>query len=134
MYSNYLQRIVDVNDRDLYWMFSVIVVFLLLMFIWIGYTLLAGRQNLQKGKISVVYELRNNYKLWYFLRFSNTETKILRWRLLLLQFDCALCWNFQTIYGGYRNRIGIGLSYRPAKLHNLAESVPWNRFLGSLKV
>jgi hypothetical protein len=26
------------------------------------------------------------------------------------------------------------LSYRPARLHELAESVPWNRFLGSLKV
>jgi hypothetical protein len=30
--------------------------------------------------------------------------------------------------------IGIGLSYRPARLHSLAELVPWNRFLGSLKV
>jgi hypothetical protein len=34
---------------------------------------------------------------------------------------------------GARNRIGIGLSYRSARLHSLAESVPWNRFLGSLK-
>jgi hypothetical protein len=38
------------------------------------------------------------------------------------------------IYEGYRNRVGIGLSYRPARLHSLAEWVPWNRFLGSLKV
>jgi hypothetical protein len=61
---------------------------------------------------------------------------------------------------GARNRVEIGLSYRPARLHRLAEfipcrnrflgfinvykygfwlhrvaeSVPWNRFLGSLKV
>jgi hypothetical protein len=35
---------------------------------------------------------------------------------------------------GARNRAGIGLSYRPARLHRLAESNPWNRFLGSLKV
>jgi hypothetical protein len=35
---------------------------------------------------------------------------------------------------GARNRGGIGLSYRPARLHSLAELVPWNRFLGSLKV
>jgi hypothetical protein len=28
----------------------------------------------------------------------------------------------------------IGLSYRPSKLHRLAESIPWNRFLGSRKV
>jgi hypothetical protein len=39
---------------------------------------------------------------------------------------------FITIYGGY-NRVGIGLSYRPARLHRLAESIPLNRFLGSLK-
>jgi hypothetical protein len=34
---------------------------------------------------------------------------------------------------GARNR-GIGLSYRPARQQRLAESIPWNRFLGSLKV
>jgi hypothetical protein len=33
-----------------------------------------------------------------------------------------------------RNRVGIGLSYRPARLNSLAELVPWYRFLGSLKV
>jgi hypothetical protein len=33
-----------------------------------------------------------------------------------------------------RNRVGIGLSYWPARLHSLAELVPWNRFWGSLKV
>jgi hypothetical protein len=32
-----------------------------------------------------------------------------------------------------RNRVGIGFSYRPAVLHSLAESIPWNRFPGSLK-
>ncbi len=26
---------------------------------------------------------------------------------------------------------GTGLSYRPARLHRLVESIPWNRFLGS---
>jgi len=35
---------------------------------------------------------------------------------------------------GARNRVGIGLSYRPARLHSLEELVPWNRFLDSLKV
>jgi hypothetical protein len=34
---------------------------------------------------------------------------------------------------GARNRVGIGLSYRPARLHSLADLVPGNRFLGSLK-
>jgi hypothetical protein len=34
-----------------------------------------------------------------------------------------------------RNRVGIVLSYRPARLHRLAESIPWARFLDSpLKV
>jgi hypothetical protein len=33
-----------------------------------------------------------------------------------------------------RNRVGIGLSYRPARLHSLSELVHRNRFLGSLKV
>ncbi len=33
-----------------------------------------------------------------------------------------------------RNREEIGLSYRPARLHRLAELIPWNRFLGSINV
>ncbi len=33
---------------------------------------------------------------------------------------------------GARSQVGIGMSF--ARLHNLAESVPWNRFLGSLQV
>jgi hypothetical protein len=32
---------------------------------------------------------------------------------------------------GARNRVGIGLSYRPARIHKLAELVPWNGVLGS---
>ncbi len=35
---------------------------------------------------------------------------------------------------GARNRVGIELSYRPARLHRLAEFIPWNRFLGSINV
>ncbi len=35
---------------------------------------------------------------------------------------------------GARNRVGIGLSYRPARLHRLAESILWKRFLKSLKI
>ncbi len=30
---------------------------------------------------------------------------------------------------GARNRVEIGLSYRPAKLQKLAEWIPWSRFL-----
>ncbi len=70
------------------------------------------------------------------------------WRLLcpfkLLKFfsdDTVLCdGSIGTSAGifkqsmGARNRGGIGLSYRPTRLHSLAELVSWNRFLGSLKV
>ncbi len=35
---------------------------------------------------------------------------------------------------GARNRAGIGLSYRSARLHKLANSIPWNQFLASIKV
>ncbi len=31
---------------------------------------------------------------------------------------------------GARNRGGRGLSYRPARLHRLAEFIPWNQFRG----
>ncbi len=32
---------------------------------------------------------------------------------------------------GARNWVGIGLPFRPTKLHRLADSIPWNRFMGS---
>ncbi len=35
---------------------------------------------------------------------------------------------------GARNRVGIGLSYLPDRLHSLAKLIPWNRFLDSSKV
>jgi hypothetical protein len=35
---------------------------------------------------------------------------------------------------GARNRVGVGLSYQPARLHRLAEFIPWSRFLGSINV
>jgi hypothetical protein len=37
-------------------------------------------------------------------------------------------------YMGTRNQVGIGLSYRPARQHRLAKSISWSRFLGSVKV
>ncbi len=33
---------------------------------------------------------------------------------------------------GARNLGGIGLSYRPARLHRLAELIPWNQFRGPI--
>jgi hypothetical protein len=44
-------------------------------------------------------------------------------------------WNFQTIYGGYRNRVEIGLSYRPVRLHRLHGGIDsLETLLGFLKV
>jgi hypothetical protein len=40
---------------------------------------------------------------------------------------------FHNSLRGARKRVGIGLSYRPARLHRLAKSTPWSRFLGSFK-
>ena len=31
---------------------------------------------------------------------------------------------------GAKHRVGIGFSFRPARLHSLAELNPWNQFLG----
>jgi hypothetical protein len=35
---------------------------------------------------------------------------------------------------GAWNRVGIGLSYRPARLHRLAEFIRWDRFLSSINI
>ncbi len=35
---------------------------------------------------------------------------------------------------GARNHVGIGLSFWPARLHRLAELIPWNQFRGFSKV
>ncbi len=35
---------------------------------------------------------------------------------------------------GARNRVGIGLTYRQARLNRLAELILWNQFPGSIKV
>jgi hypothetical protein len=35
---------------------------------------------------------------------------------------------------GARNRGGIGLSYRPARLHRLAEFIPWNQCRGPINM
>ncbi len=57
---------------------------------------------------------------------------------LLLAASCEGCEKacagiFKQSMGAW-NRVGIELSYRPAWPHSLAEFVPKNRFLGSLKV
>ncbi len=54
----------------------------------------------------------------------------------LLLYSWTLCSTVQDFKQcmGPRKRVGIGLSYRPARLYRLAGLVLWNWFLGSLKV
>ncbi len=49
--------------------------------------------------------------------------------------DCPLnlSWNFKKSMGA-RHRGGIGLSYRPARLHRLAEFIPLNQFRGPINI
>jgi hypothetical protein len=35
---------------------------------------------------------------------------------------------------GAKHRGGIGFSYRPARLHRLAEFIPWNQFRGPINI
>ncbi len=56
------------------------------------------------------------------------------WMPVHFMFCSVFCAGFFKQSMGARNRAGIGLSYRPARLHSLVELVPRNRFLGSLKV
>ncbi len=63
----------------------------------------------------------------------------LRWRgsatqLSSVQYSKVPCTRILEQSMGARKRVRIGLSYRPARIHRLAESIPWNWFLGSLKV
>ncbi len=50
--------------------------------------------------------------------------------ILIILVNCARIFR-QPV--GARNRLGIDLSYRPARLHRLAELIPSNQFLGYFK-
>ncbi len=73
-------------------------------------------------------------------RVTSRMSSVIIWRLFLLFSNPAPA-SMSFYRDGIlkkimeaRNREGIGLSYRPARRHRLAELIPWNRFLGSLKV
>jgi hypothetical protein len=75
------------------------------------------RQHLRTGHLSLAQRNRNIHHDDIFL-YSRI---------------CTLNWNFrQSMWA--RNRVGIRFSYRPARLHRLAELILWNRFLGSINV
>jgi hypothetical protein len=54
------------------------------------------------------------------------EDNIVVSSLLLIFFVLAARAGIFKQAMGARNRVGIGLSYRPARLHRLAELIPWN--------
>ncbi len=64
--------------------------------------------------------------------FKEPRNLFTSWRNRFLEIDSCAGIFKQSM--GARNRVEIGLSYRPARLHSLAVLVPWNRFMGSLQV
>jgi hypothetical protein len=71
---------------------------------------------------------------FYFLLCSilqdSSSLNILRWGgspALSNHLRWASCAGILEHSMGARNREGIGLSYWPARLHRLAESISWNR-------
>ncbi len=76
-----------------------------------------------------LFEIKSVFKL------SNNHSWIIKETLAdLVAFSMHNCAGISEQYKGARNLVGIGLLYRPARLHRLAESIPQNRFLGSLKL
>ncbi len=78
--------------------------------------------NKEKRKIHIVWQASNR------IEFQKNEAQA----DLTLWTDNPVL-QFQTNLQA-RNQVGIGLSYRTARLHRLVESIPWNRFLDALKV
>jgi hypothetical protein len=68
---------------------------------------------------------------WFYRPASNTT--IGAQPVFLSNVTAITVLEFENNVWGARNRVGIGLLYRPARLHRLAESVPLNRLLISLK-
>ncbi len=71
--------------------------------------------------------------LFIFVRTVLTSVNIVLFYVSAELPSSIQCWSFKTIYGA-TNQVGIGLLYWPARLQRLAEFIPWNKFLGSLKV
>jgi hypothetical protein len=64
-------------------------------------------------------------------KFKKTKTAIKKGRIT--SFLLSRAGIFKKSMGA-RHRVGIGLLYRPARLHRLAEFIPWNRFRGPIHV
>ncbi len=82
----------------------------------------AGWERIRRALTCVQWSPASSPSRW---SWRSTSAQVHQYRTVL---------EFLNNLWGARNRAGIGLSYRPARLHSLAELVPLNRFLGSLKV
>jgi hypothetical protein len=71
---------------------------------------------------------------WRLQQFTLTQPNSINILWLVPQESGALCAGIFKQSMGARNRVGKGLSYRPAGLHSLAELIHWNRSLGSINV
>ncbi len=77
----------------------------------------------------------SKFRVQYFDRYScSYHYLISQIANLYVHYKSNACAGILEQSMGARNRVGIGLSYRPARLQRLAGSIHWNRFLGSLKV
>jgi hypothetical protein len=85
---------------------------------------------LKIGTLFEIFDIRKDYEAWtkeLYPRHKNPKCRLF-W--CLIEFiDCAGIFK-QSMR--VMNRVGIGLSHRPASLHSLGELTPWNRFLDSL--
>jgi hypothetical protein len=75
--------------------------------------------------------LKGPFQIWNFYAYDEHTRKKL---ILMLRVRISSCAGIFRQPMRARNRVGIRLSFRPARLHRLAESIPWNRLLGSIKV
>ncbi len=79
-----------------------------------------------------LFTLLTHTKFTHYL-FSDQALRCLVKRSLEQPETLLQSWNFKQSVGA-RNRVGIGLSYRPARLHRLAEFIPWTRFMAFINV
>ncbi len=108
-----------------------------------------GRRGWGRSKIIRLRESLDLYKLFKTPRQkvsvsccinTRTQGRFTYWHMLLCRFiarnSTLILYSAEILEQSMeaRNRTGTGLSYRPSRLHRLAELIPWNRFLGSLKV
>ncbi len=63
----------------------------------------------------------------------NLSWAMTRWFTLVIKMTTAGAGIFKKSMGA-RHRGGIGFSYRPARLHRLAEFIPWNQFRGPIDI